>query len=426
MIHFYPKIGGWYHGMKQTNLWLVVFLWLASFVFWRFQGGFVSGFLFYTVTVVSVYEGLVWLVGGYGVSVETIIEDRKWTRGDTLRVQLKLRRRFPMPFLWIKVEQELPRRLQAVCSPEMMFRLPWFQRTLTFAYELSPLPRGQFVLGEVRVTTGDLFGLLHRQIRLHVREELVVYPRYQLLRGWAAGAGEHQAVRTPVPHRNLRQQESTLVAGIRDWQPGDRLNQIHWKQSARTTGLKSKLPERQGKGPVLIFLDLYRHSYSEASLHLLERGIELALSLAYAAVSSGQSVGLVAEGRHRVRLTPKADQRQLQQICRYLAVEEAVGEMNLPSLIRQQLPQRTGGQQMVIISPRLDKALVELVRQGVQVQRATSIQVFWLTESETERAQEAACAQLLRLGVPVYRVAEDRLQNLFLQHPAKEGGHVGS
>lgn len=384
-----------------------------------------SGFLFYAVTVLSVYEGLVWLLGGYGLSMEQIVENRMWTKGDTMHVKLRLRRRFSIPLLWIKVEPELPWRLQMVYRPEMTFRLLWFRRTLTFEYQLSPLPRGQFVVGEVRITIGDLFGLMNRRMGLSLEHLFVVYPRYRDLRRWVAGAGEDQAIRTSASNRKLRQQELTLTSGIRDWQPGDRLNQIHWKVSARTAGLKSKLSERHGTSSVLILLDLYRHSYSKTSFHLLERGIELALSLAYTAVSSGLSVGMVAEGQYRIRLMPKADRRQLLQLFHYLAVEEAVGDVALPSLI-QALPEQAGSQELVLITPRIDAMLMEAVRQRVQVQRKTSIQIFWLTDSEDGRDKTQAYSQLLRWGVPVYKVEDDHLQHLFLQRRTREGGDDGS
>jgi uncharacterized protein (DUF58 family) len=413
-------------GMRHAGIWLLMALWMLCFVFWRFQGGFVSGFLFYAVTALSLYEGLVWLAGGIGWTVETEVEQRTWTKGDAMIVQLRVRRRFPLPFVWLQGEPVLPRRLWGAYRPEEMFRLLWFARSINLSYRLSPLPRGRFVVPDVQLTCGDLFGLVSRRRRFPQEQEFVVYPRWRPLRGWPAGAGEQHVLRWAVERHPRKQGDDATVAGIRDWQPGDRLNQIHWKASARAAGLKTKLPESSGNSLVMLLLDLNRDSYREPESPLLERGVELALSLAHAAVTAGLSVGLCAAGREPVRMAPKADQRQLRRLAHALAIAEADGATPVSALLRQ--PSLTGGDgaELLIITPELGPAMAEAVRHRMQARRQTAVRVFWLTDLGDGQRDHPAQASLRQLGVPVYRVADDGWPSVLGTVPNRGGGVDGA
>lgn len=396
--------------MGRAGVWLLLGLWMICFVFWRFQGGFVSGFLFYAMSILGLYEGLVWLAGGIGWTVEAEVEKRLWTKGDAMDVLLRIRRRLPMPFIWLRAEPVLPRRLWGAYRPQASFRLMWFARDVVMTYQLRPLPRGKFVLSSVQLTWGDLFGFVHHRRRLAQELEFVVFPRWRPLRHWPLAAGD--ATGSPGAKRRPLKTlpETGTVSGVRDWQPGDRLSQIHWKASARSASLKTKRSEVSGNSTFLLLLDLSRDSYPEGDGSLLERGVELVLSLAYAAMAHGLAVGLWAEGRETVRVEPKTDAQHLNRLAFALAQVEADGARSVSSLLRS-MPTAGGKAELVIITPQLEPTLVEAIRRMPEQYR-TACHVFWLTGSGNKKWHPVQLT-LRQQGVAVYPVDDVEGSSVF-------------
>lgn len=391
--------------MRFGGIWQLTVLWLGAYAFWRFQGGFVSGFLFYTMTVLAVYVGLVWLTASAGWSVECVIESRSWTKGDCMMVQVRICRRLPLPFVWIQGEPVLPRRLWSAYRPDDMFRLLWFRRHVCLTYRLEPLPRGKYVVPDMELICGDLWGLVRHRRRFPQSQSFVVYPRWRPLRPWLPATGTLFFKQGTVLRSARKPADDVTVAGIRDWQPGDRLHQIHWKASARGSGWKTKRTEADGSSPVVLLLDVCRASYREPESPLLERGVEMALSLAQAAVTAGLAVGLWAAGRQPICIDPLGEAHSLQRVAHALVLVEADGTTPVSALLRPPLWHGWDDAELVIITPELGPDLAEAIRYRLHSRRPAAIRVVWLADGGT--GVHPGQALLQQLGVPVYRAADD-------------------
>ena len=90
--------------------------------------------------------------------------------------------------------------------------------------------RGEFSLGPMTVISGDPFGLFMTPRNISASERMIVYPRsvpitqFRLPIGLISG-GE--------PQRHITQNITTNAAGVRDYVPGDSINRVHWKSTAR-------------------------------------------------------------------------------------------------------------------------------------------------------------------------------------------------
>src|SRR5206468_5591615 len=108
----------------------------------------------------------------------------------------------------------------------------------------------------------------------------------------------------------------------RGYEPGDPLNRVHWKATARTGTLHSKIHEPSTLSGVTVVLDFHEAGYpSGREPHRSELAVTTALSLANAVFEMGQQVGLVTNGRDaagRLRL-----QWQKEQSSRTAAHEAA-------------------------------------------------------------------------------------------------------
>jgi uncharacterized protein (DUF58 family) len=93
-------------------------------------------------------------------------------------------------------------------------------------------------------------------------------------------------------------EDPTRIAGVRDYQAGDPLNRVHWKSTARTGTLQSKLYEPSTVAGATLLIDFHEQSFpSDGEPVRSELVVTAAASIAGAIFSMGQQVGLVTNAR---------------------------------------------------------------------------------------------------------------------------------
>ena len=110
----------------------------------------------------------------------------------------------------------------------------------TVHYQLRCNMRGYYQIGPLVLETGDLFGL-HRRWRVLTHPHFVlVYPEVVPLEGYGL-ASRRPIGEVRMVHRLY--EDPTRIAGVRAYQAGDPLNRVHWRATARTGQLHSKVYE---------------------------------------------------------------------------------------------------------------------------------------------------------------------------------------
>ena len=96
-------------------------------------------------------------------------------------------------------------------------------------------------------------------------------------------------------------EDPTRIRGVRDYQPGDPLNRVHWRATARTGQLHSKLYEPSSVAGATIVLEFHQAAYDPRhEPYRSELAVTTAASLANALYQMDQQVGLVTNGRDAV------------------------------------------------------------------------------------------------------------------------------
>jgi len=160
-------------------------------------------------------------------------------------------------------------------------------------YQLECVRRGYYQLGPLILETGDLFGL-HRRYRVVTSPHfLLVYPSvvpWRLRRGVAPA---HCEVR--LTHRLY--EDPTRIAGVRSYQAGDPLNRVHWRATARTGKLHSKVYEPTSVAGATLLLEFHCGAYdTRQEPFRSELAVTAAASIANAC-TDGSAVGLVTNAR---------------------------------------------------------------------------------------------------------------------------------
>jgi uncharacterized protein (DUF58 family) len=235
------------------------------------------------------------------------------------------------------------------------------------------------------IISGDPFGLFQFPRKIAAQSKIIVYPptvpvhRFHTPIGTISGG---EAVRRRAHF------VTTNAAGVRDYQPGDSFNRIHWRSTARREQLLVKEFELDPLADVWIFLDLSKDSLVERpqaradSGNIFappfnlppsteEYGVTIAASLAQYFVNKGRALGFVTYSPYREIVQPDRGPRQLTRILEILAVARSETELSLEQMIALEANYLTRGTTLIAVTASQAEAWVTdvhtLTRRGIRV-----------------------------------------------------------
>ena len=239
--------------------------------------------------------------------VEHLEGDRSCNRdacnvGESVAVIVSVKNEGRLPVAWVLMEDLLPRHALVYRPPKIKVHGSRLQLSMlrqggvkTFPYQLEFNQRGYYQIGPLVLETGDLFGL-HRRWRSAADPHFVlVYPEVVPLEGYDV-ASRRPIGEVRMTHRLF--EDPTRISGVRAYQAGDPLNRVHWRATARTGELHSKVYEPSSIAGSTILLEFNTDAYDPShEPYRSELAVTATASLANALYQMNQQVGLVTNGR---------------------------------------------------------------------------------------------------------------------------------
>lgn len=213
----------------------IVCLIVLVFAYAMFQGGFVSWFLFYSVASVFAFSALVSFLPLKVKKLERIIHESTVRSGDRITVTIRLEKMRFQPFFFVRLIDQIPSTIGKGKASALFFFS--FQSQLTFSYSIDRTNRGVHTFQAVTIVVSDLFGWMERQYSIPCETTIYVYPNIHPLTDVPV---RQKARKLEGKRLHSFDQSGRSIAGIRNYIPGDRLTTIDWKQSARSSQLKTK------------------------------------------------------------------------------------------------------------------------------------------------------------------------------------------
>ncbi len=360
---------------------------LIAWVFALNTGREIAYTVAYLITAVIVLAFFWTWSGVHWVRVRRFTRARRTQVGRYAEEQFEIENCSPLAKLWLEVRDlsDLPgHQVSRVISSLGGHRTQrWMVRTLC-------LRRGRYTLGPMILSSGDPFGLFRIEQLLPATSPMVVYPATIDLPGFMPPMGElpgGDAVRRRTHY------VTTNVAGVRDYQPGDSFNRIHWPSTARTGRLIVKEFELDPTTDIWIFLDMDETVQAAAPwamelphpgpialqrelprLTLIpsteEYGVTVAASVARHFLMRNRAVGFIANAQRREVIQADRGERQLTRILETLAVIEARGRMPFAQVLAIEGQHLSRNASVIAISPATSSswvmALRDLNRRGVR------------------------------------------------------------
>jgi len=335
--------------------------------------------------------------------------------GGQVTVKVEVENRSRLPVLWVAAAESLAaglpmRGVRGRLGP-MGARSKW-----TFSCLLQATRRGFYEIGPTVLRTGDLFGLGQRQLLAGATSALTVFPKIVSI---------HHArlpSRRPAPEVRVRQrvlEDPTQVVGVRPYQHGDGLRRVHWRATAHTGRLQSKLFEVSAQVAATIVLNLRREDYpgppAEAD-EAAELGIMCAASLATHLLDRRQPTGLLCLGRDPagdpteiIRRPVGRGREQLTALLSLLGRAELGPAKELGPVLRREQERFPWGSLVIVITPGVS----ETVLPSLLRLRTAGLEVHVI--SLARAAGPAREAALEAIGIPATRIrAEEDIRGLGL------------
>lgn len=284
-------------------------------------------------------------------------------------------------------------------------------------YKIKFKRRGYYQIGPVVIETGDLLGLNRRfkvltePVYVTVLPQVAVVGRYDI-------ASRRPIGEVVMTHRLF--EDPTRISGVRKYQNGDSLSRVHWRATARTGTLQSKVFEPSTLAGATIAVDFHVDAFDPDHEPVRSAlAIKCAASIADTLQRMGQQVGLVSnatDAADRIRLHGwRSDERTRAAAKRSAKMADGSDRLN-PVVV----PTRKSPEQMAYILKALARmelsqglTLPELIIETqAQIPRDASV-IAIISKVKMENA--VALGALVRQGYSVEVIVNCFSTEEFLQ-----------
>ena len=239
------------------------------------------------------------------------------------------------------------------------------------------LHRGYYDLGSVSLTAGDMLGLTKAHKIIDLSVPVLVYPR--LLDPENLPVPLSRTLGEIVRQRQLLQ-DPFLIRGIRPYQPGDPVRDIHWPATARTGEVHVRVHDYTARTRLLVVLNMqseelqWRDQLSDKDTEVVEYAISLVATLCVQTLQSGLAVGFatnmpMAGSKESTIMLPADGTSREEDVLSNLARLNIVRTQHFPTLL-ESLTAYSGLDILVLSrydSDSIQVAITQLRRSGNEV-----------------------------------------------------------
>ena len=365
-------------------------IWVLMFVLLIIIGIFSGQALVIGLGVMGLLVALVsWLWNRLSledVHYEREIEQTRVFRGEETKLTISLTNRKPVPLGKLDLEDEYPEEVEIIgaevtpsSNPKSMIMrlhtsISWYER-IRWEYTIKCNTRGFYRFGPARLESGDLFGFFESESTYRATDYLLVYPRVIPLPELGL-----PALRPQGESRGGIEifQDLSRPAGLREYQVGDPLKIIDWKNTARMGQLQVRTFEPSSNFTMILIVavETSERSWEGYSPTNLERVITASASIASYASERQFSIGLFSNGvpiltDRPMKLEAASTPEQLAIILEALATIRPLPIGPMAAQLEVNLRQFPTGATLVMVAAILSNELVEsavnLWRQGYKV-----------------------------------------------------------
>lgn len=395
--------------LGQRMLGAVLVVAFASFYVWH--GGKAALFLSMIATLMLASALSIHFFGPRNINIRRQMHANRVVAGERTTVAVELKFDCPIPLLWIILCENTP----AGVHRKLLF--PGTRRQFTYQYELSGLRRGVYRWESGKLYWGDIFGWNTASAETVNHTPLIVVP--QAMEWGESAPGECSAIGEDALSER-RSSQGNRSPEFREYQQGDPLGRVHWKSTAKTGRLQTFLPESSDSASLGIFVyegaSGYEVKQSEKKdTPAFEHAVRAAARWIYTAERDNVPYQLWTEGGG----SGSARQEKWQQELLYSPESHELDKLAqaristtlsiTPSLRTEMLDRMAIGSRIVVLTGRMDDALVDWVMCATGLGYRVDVQ---LTDQTNRDAGNESLEQLRQRGVQIHWITDGSLPSM--------------
>lgn len=233
--------------------------------------------------------------------------------------------------------------------------------------------RGTYLMGPTYIVGSDPFGLFRVERRFVGEQQLIVHPTPHPMvfpkLGKALVTGRPQAVRQFAAH-------APTIMSIREYRPGDAVNRIHWRSTAKRGHLMLKEGTHEPGAHIWLVYDAQRSAHAWAGYPTIpmplpvaesteEYAIQVLANMAQHWFEAGHAVGLSMHASERVVIAPQRNATQRLVLFDALAAVRAVGDVDLADVLMQLDAYQYHRTSMCVVTSRVDSEWVTALQRCI-------------------------------------------------------------
>ncbi|MDI9501340.1 MAG: DUF58 domain-containing protein [Acetivibrionales bacterium] len=283
--------------------------------------------------------------------------------GDTITLVETVYNGKLLPVPWLRVDIHTSRWLEfaGTCSViaqenrhvTSSFVLRSYQK-ITRKWKLKCLKRGVFHTENVTLVSGDLLNFSNVSEAMPVNATLIVYPQIIELEELFVPVSLQQGDR--VVNRWIID-DPFIVAGVREYAPGDPLSRMHWPASAKSGRLMVRKNEHSSQRNLTVILNMQSQHYElfdTMDKSMAELGIKVAATLFDRALREGNPVRFITNGctepdaKQPIVTGEAADRDHIASLFRILAGLRMKNVKDFRNLLEDALPDILNSEAVII------------------------------------------------------------------------------
>lgn len=361
--------------LGQRMLGAVLVIAFASLYVWH--GGKAALFLSIMAALMLASALIIHFLGPRNINIRRQMHANRVVAGEITRVAVELKFDCPIPLLWIILCENTP----AGVHRKLLF--PGTRRQFTYQYELSGLRRGVYRWESSRLYWGDVFGWNTVSAETVNHTSLIVVP--QAAEWGENNPGEYSAVGEDALSER-RSSQGNRSPEFREYQQGDPLGRVHWKSTAKTGRLQTFLPETSDSVSLGILVYEGASGYEvrqseKRDTPAFERVVRAAArwihtaerdNIPYQLWTEGGGSGSAHQEKWQQELLHSPENHALDKLAQArISAPQAVS----PSLRTEMLDRMAIGSRIVILTGKMDDALVEWVMCAIRLGYRVEVQL---------------------------------------------------
>ena len=384
---------------RGGRLMLIILLAGITFSYAMFQGGFVSWFVFYSLTPFLLYSLLLSFAPIEIEEVHREITPSKLHRGDSATVTVSFRNKTWIPLIFMIVQDAGINRKASKSQGNFnqLFFVGW-RRQFTWTYDLENLKRGKMQFQGLQFTFTDFFGWTSRTMVVEENKSVIILPRLSTIR--------YKPLQMQYEHGGVAAQfsmvkDTSMVTGIRDYQSGDKYSWIHWKSFAKNETLRTKEFEDRQTQDIFLAID-------QSSDKNFEYAVDLTASILQSVVKNHGDISFLSTGKKREIFPKLKSQTHLERVMQHLAVIEPDSDQTIAATLANEMG-LINSATLVLVTGELSKELKDFFVNSAKFARGI---VCFVVSEKNEKVIER---RLSVANVKVIQITDDQFENAFTE-----------